>query len=64
MTGFTAEQIAANTFTDDELIRRLEVLWDKLNNEGMHTGANTAALCIIRIKQTKTSKPNILLLKQ
>lgn len=41
------------TFTADEVLARLEILWRKLEDEGMYVSANTVALAIEEIKRLR-----------
>lgn len=40
-------------FTTDEVLERLEILWHKLDDEGLHVRANTVALAIEEIKRLR-----------
>jgi hypothetical protein len=40
-----------HTFTTDEIIDRLEVLWRKLEDEGRYVSANTVQLALERIEE-------------
>jgi hypothetical protein len=42
---------AAKVHTTDEVLERLEILWRKLEDEGMYVRANTVALAIDEIKK-------------
>ncbi|ABF71351.1 p105 [Rhizobium phage 16-3] len=39
-----------------DVLARLEVLWRKLEDEGMYVGSNTVALAIEEIKKLASSK--------
>lgn len=62
-----------HTFTTDEIIERLEVLWRKLNDEGRYISANTVAIALERLEEISndqarnpygvTSRPAALLQK-
>ena len=43
--------------TTDEVLQRLEILWRKLEDEGMYVRANTVALAIDEIKRLSGDKP-------
>lgn len=45
--------MAAPSFTTDEVLARLEILWRKLEDEGMYVRANTVALAIEEIKRPR-----------
>lgn len=38
----------------DDVLRRLEILWQKLEDEGLYVGANTVALAIEEIKRLRS----------
>ncbi len=42
------------TFSADEVVARLERLWQKLEDEGRYTDANTVALAIEKIRDKST----------
>lgn len=45
-------------FTTEEILVRLESLYDKLDNEGWHVRANTVALAMDEIKRLKAFEEN------
>lgn len=44
------------THTTEQIIERLEILWRKLEDEGMYVRANTVALAIEEIKRLKAAQ--------
>ena len=44
-----------NQFTTAQIIERLEILWRKLEGEGMYVSANTVELAIGEIKRPKAA---------
>lgn len=45
--------MGAPTFSTDEILARLEVLWRNLEGEGLYVRANTVALAIDEIKRLR-----------
>lgn len=43
----------APSFTTEQIIERLEILWRKLEDEGHYVSANTVSLAVDEIKQLK-----------
>lgn len=51
--------MAERGVTTDEVLDRLEILWRKLEDEGMYVRANTVALAIDEIKRLSNDQPSI-----
>lgn len=48
---------SAKSHTTDEVLERLEILWRKLESDGMYVQANTVALAIDEIKRLMECPP-------
>ena len=44
-----------------EVVKRLEILWRKLEDEGRYVSANTVSLAIEEIKRPKGASPDLLI---
>ena len=44
------------TMKTEEVIERLEILWAKLESEGLYTRANTCILAINKLRELKDEK--------
>lgn len=49
----------APSFSTEEILARLEVLWHKLEDEGLYVRANTISLAIDEIKRLSHDKQKV-----